>query len=67
MAFLDRAATDKTLVGGYHFPFPGFARGARGEQLPLAAGRLAVDELTTARWAGSSVLPPPASQVLRRK
>jgi len=24
MAFLDRAATDKTLVGGYHFPFPGF-------------------------------------------
>jgi glyoxylase-like metal-dependent hydrolase (beta-lactamase superfamily II) len=24
MAFLDRAATDKMLVGGYHFPFPGF-------------------------------------------
>jgi glyoxylase-like metal-dependent hydrolase (beta-lactamase superfamily II) len=24
MAFLDRAATDKTLVGSYHLPFPGF-------------------------------------------
>jgi glyoxylase-like metal-dependent hydrolase (beta-lactamase superfamily II) len=29
MAFLDRAATDKTLVGGYHFPFPGFGHVAR--------------------------------------
>src|SRR5262249_1483251 len=48
MAFLDRAATDKTLVGGCHFPFPRrWARGARGERLPLAAGRLAVDHLTT--------------------
>jgi glyoxylase-like metal-dependent hydrolase (beta-lactamase superfamily II) len=24
MAFLDRAAADKTLVGSYHLPFPGF-------------------------------------------
>jgi hypothetical protein len=24
MAFLDRAAADKTLVGSYHRPFPGF-------------------------------------------
>jgi glyoxylase-like metal-dependent hydrolase (beta-lactamase superfamily II) len=24
IAFLDHAATDRTLVGGYHFPFPGF-------------------------------------------
>jgi hypothetical protein len=23
-AFLDRAAADKTLVGAYHLPFPGF-------------------------------------------
>jgi hypothetical protein len=29
MAFLDRAATDKTLVGGYHFPFPGFGHVVR--------------------------------------
>ena len=29
IAFLDRAATDKTLVGGYHFPFPGFGHVAR--------------------------------------
>src|ERR1700722_8860350 len=24
IAFLDRAAADKTLIGGYHLPFPGF-------------------------------------------
>jgi hypothetical protein len=24
MAFLDRAASDKILVGSYHLPFPGF-------------------------------------------
>jgi hypothetical protein len=24
MAFLDRAAADKTLVGSYHLQFPGF-------------------------------------------
>ena len=29
IAFLDRAATDKTLVGGYHFPFPGFGHVVR--------------------------------------
>jgi glyoxylase-like metal-dependent hydrolase (beta-lactamase superfamily II) len=29
MALLDRAATDKTLVGGYHFPFPGFGHVVR--------------------------------------
>jgi glyoxylase-like metal-dependent hydrolase (beta-lactamase superfamily II) len=29
LAFLDRAATDKTLVGGYHFPFPGFGHVVR--------------------------------------
>jgi glyoxylase-like metal-dependent hydrolase (beta-lactamase superfamily II) len=29
IAFLDRAAADKTLVGGYHFPFPGFGHVAR--------------------------------------
>src|SRR5271168_1804512 len=29
MAFLDRAAADKTLVGSYHLPFPGFGRVAR--------------------------------------
>jgi hypothetical protein len=48
MAFLDRAVADKTLVGSYHLPLSWLrARGARGERLPLAAGRLAVDELTT--------------------
>jgi glyoxylase-like metal-dependent hydrolase (beta-lactamase superfamily II) len=25
IAFLDRAAADKTLVGSYHLPFPGFS------------------------------------------
>jgi glyoxylase-like metal-dependent hydrolase (beta-lactamase superfamily II) len=29
MAFLDRAAADKTLVGSYHLPFPGFGHVAR--------------------------------------
>jgi glyoxylase-like metal-dependent hydrolase (beta-lactamase superfamily II) len=29
MAFLDRAATDKTLVGSYHLPFPGFGHVVR--------------------------------------
>src|SRR5271156_3696346 len=29
IAFLDRAAPDKTLVGGYHFPFPGFGHVVR--------------------------------------
>jgi glyoxylase-like metal-dependent hydrolase (beta-lactamase superfamily II) len=28
-AFLDRAAADKTLVGGYHLPFPGFGHVVR--------------------------------------
>ena len=31
LAFLDRAAADKTLVGGYHFPFPGFGHVVREE------------------------------------
>ena len=31
MAFLDRAATDKTLVGSYHLPFPGFGHVVREE------------------------------------
>src|SRR6201988_4416495 len=30
MAFLDRAATDRTLVSTYHLPFPGFGHGGRG-------------------------------------
>jgi glyoxylase-like metal-dependent hydrolase (beta-lactamase superfamily II) len=29
MAFLDRAATDRTLVGSYHLPFPGFGHVVR--------------------------------------
>src|SRR5271163_4942668 len=29
MAFLDRAAADKTLVGSYHLPFPGFGHVGR--------------------------------------
>jgi glyoxylase-like metal-dependent hydrolase (beta-lactamase superfamily II) len=29
MAFLDRAASDKVLVGGYHLPFPGFGHVVR--------------------------------------
>jgi hypothetical protein len=29
MAFLDRAAADKTLVGTYHLPFPGFGHVVR--------------------------------------
>jgi glyoxylase-like metal-dependent hydrolase (beta-lactamase superfamily II) len=29
MAFLDRTATDKTLVGSYHLPFPGFGHVVR--------------------------------------
>jgi glyoxylase-like metal-dependent hydrolase (beta-lactamase superfamily II) len=29
IAFLDRAAADKTLVGSYHLPFPGFGHVAR--------------------------------------
>jgi hypothetical protein len=28
-AFLDRAAADKTLVGSYHLPFPGFGHVVR--------------------------------------
>src|SRR5882757_6281467 len=31
MAFLDRAAADKTLVGSYHLPFPGFGHVVRQE------------------------------------
>jgi hypothetical protein len=31
MAFLDRAATDETLFGGYHLPFPGFGHVVRGQ------------------------------------
>ena len=31
IAFLDRAATDKTLVGSYHLPFPGFGHVVREE------------------------------------
>ena len=56
MAFLDRAAADKTLVGSYHLPFPGFGHVVReGSGLPLAAGRLAVDDLTTnQRWRPTS-------------
>ena len=41
MAFLDRAAADQN---------------ARGERLPLAAGRLALDDLTE-RTGGGGVLP----------
>jgi hypothetical protein len=49
MAFLDRAAADKTLVGSYHLTLPCLrARRERGERLPLAAGRLALDGLTAA-------------------
>jgi glyoxylase-like metal-dependent hydrolase (beta-lactamase superfamily II) len=48
MAFLDRAAADKTLVGSYHLPFPSFGHVVR----ELAAGRLAVDELTTSPGGG---------------
>jgi glyoxylase-like metal-dependent hydrolase (beta-lactamase superfamily II) len=29
MAFLDRAAADKTMVGSYHLPFPGFGHVVR--------------------------------------
>ena len=29
IAFLDRATTDKTLVGSYHLPFPGFGHVVR--------------------------------------
>jgi glyoxylase-like metal-dependent hydrolase (beta-lactamase superfamily II) len=29
MAFLDRAAADKTLIGSYHLPFPGFGHVVR--------------------------------------
>jgi glyoxylase-like metal-dependent hydrolase (beta-lactamase superfamily II) len=29
MAFLDRSAADKTLVGSYHLPFPGFGHVVR--------------------------------------
>jgi glyoxylase-like metal-dependent hydrolase (beta-lactamase superfamily II) len=29
IAFLDRAAADKTLIGGYHLPFPGFGHVVR--------------------------------------
>jgi glyoxylase-like metal-dependent hydrolase (beta-lactamase superfamily II) len=29
IAFLDRAAADKTLVGSYHLPFPGFGHVVR--------------------------------------
>jgi hypothetical protein len=29
IAFLDRAAADKALVGGYHLPFPGFGQVVR--------------------------------------
>ena len=29
LVFLDHAATDKTLVGSYHLPFPGFAHVVR--------------------------------------
>ena len=47
VAFLDRAAADKTLVGSYHLPSWLRARGSRGERLSLAAGGLAVDELRT--------------------
>ena len=28
-AFLDRAASDRTLVSGYHFPFPGIGHVVR--------------------------------------
>jgi glyoxylase-like metal-dependent hydrolase (beta-lactamase superfamily II) len=31
MAFLDRAAADRTLVGSYHLPFPGFGHVVREE------------------------------------
>src|SRR3981189_1585909 len=31
MAFLDRAAADKTLVGSYHLPFPGFGHVVRAK------------------------------------
>ena len=48
VAFLDRAAADKTLVGSYHLPFPGFGHVVReGSGLSLAAGGLAVDKLRT--------------------
>jgi hypothetical protein len=29
IAFLDRATADKTLVGSYHLPFPGFGHVVR--------------------------------------
>jgi hypothetical protein len=29
MTFLDRAAADKTLIGSYHLPFPGFGHVVR--------------------------------------
>src|SRR5215467_3490721 len=55
----DSATTDKTLVSGYHLPFPGFGhvvhQGSRYRWLPA---RLAVGDLTTSvkreiRWRGT--------------
>jgi glyoxylase-like metal-dependent hydrolase (beta-lactamase superfamily II) len=59
MAFLDRAAADKTLVGSYHLPFPGFgpscATGA-----PTAGYRQIGSGRPDSR-TGAGCTPPPAS------
>src|SRR6202011_4559862 len=65
MAFLDRAAADKTLVGSYHLPFPGFGHIVReGSGYRWLPGRLAVDDLTTnQRWPTTSALSTAAEQL----
>ena len=48
MAFLDRAAADRTLVGSYHLPFPGFGHVVRGGSayrwLPATGGGCKIGE-----------------------
>src|SRR6202035_668369 len=65
IAFLDRAAADKTLVGSYHLPFPGFGHVVReGSGYRWLPGRWAVDDLTTnQRWPTTSALSTAAEQL----
>ena len=64
MAFLDRAAADKTLVGSYHLPFPGFGHVVRERS---GYRWLTADWQWTSDFVGRGrCAPPPASSALRR-
>jgi glyoxylase-like metal-dependent hydrolase (beta-lactamase superfamily II) len=57
MAFLERAVADKTLVGGYHLPFPGFGHVVReGSAYRWLPADWALDDMTAAPETASGAV-----------